>query len=201
MSDVKWIKITTNIFDDEKIRLIDGMADRDVIFYIWIRLLTMAGKTNEGGRVYLNKELAYTEEMLATIFNRPVEIVKKALEVFTKLKTLNDVGLSYIRLGQPAPTLSGGEAQRVKLGSELSKKSSGKTLYILDEPTTGLHFEDLKKLLKVLRRLVDFGNTGSAGAPSVISQYWDEIEDGDIITLAVVGSGLSWARALIEFGK
>ena len=76
-----------------------------------------------------------------------------------KLKTLHDVGLDYIRLGQQATTLSGGEAQRVKLSTELSKVQTGKTVYILDEPTTGLHFEDIKMLLNVLNKLVDKGNT------------------------------------------
>lgn len=76
-----------------------------------------------------------------------------------KLKTLIDVGLSYIRLGQAATTLSGGEAQRVKLAKELSKRDTGKTLYILDEPTTGLHFHDIQQLLNVLHRLRDHGNT------------------------------------------
>ena len=92
--------------------------------------------------------------------------VEEALEFFAKipkvrrrLQTLHDVGLDYIRLGQPATTLSGGEAQRVKLASELSKVATGRTLYILDEPTTGLHFADIEKLLEVLQRLVDSGNT------------------------------------------
>jgi excinuclease ABC subunit A len=92
--------------------------------------------------------------------------VEEALKFFAKipkirrrLQTLHDVGLDYMRLGQPATTLSGGEAQRVKLAAELSKVATGKTLYILDEPTTGLHFADIEKLLEVLQRLVDGGNT------------------------------------------
>jgi excinuclease ABC subunit A len=72
---------------------------------------------------------------------------------------LSEVGLDYIKLGQPAPTLSGGEAQRVKLSRELARRDTGKTLYVLDEPTTGLHFDDIRKLLQVLGRLVDAGNT------------------------------------------
>jgi len=91
------------------------------------------------------------EEALAFFENQP--------PIARVLQTLFDVGLGYVRLGQPAPTLSGGEAQRVKLASELGKRSTGSTFYILDEPTTGLHFEDVRKLLLVLRRLVDSGNT------------------------------------------
>jgi excinuclease ABC subunit A len=92
--------------------------------------------------------------------------IEEACEFFTNqptiarhLQTLLDVGLGYVRLGQPAPTLSGGEAQRVKLASELGKRATGRTIYILDEPTTGLHFEDVRRLLGVLQRLVDTGNT------------------------------------------
>jgi len=79
--------------------------------------------------------------------------------IYHKLKTLKDVGLGYIRLGQQSTTLSGGEAQRVKLATELARRDTGKTLYILDEPTTGLHFEDVRVLLDVLNRLVERGNT------------------------------------------
>jgi excinuclease ABC subunit A len=91
------------------------------------------------------------EEALEFFGNQPA--------ITRHMQTLVDVGLGYIRLGQPAPTLSGGEAQRVKLASELAKRSTGHTIYILDEPTTGLHFEDIRKLLGVLSRLVDQGNT------------------------------------------
>jgi excinuclease ABC subunit A len=92
--------------------------------------------------------------------------VDTAAEIFTafpkmarKLKTLQDVGLGYIRIGQPAPTLSGGEAQRIKLSRELSKRSTGNTIYVLDEPSVGLHAADVHKLIEVLHRLVDNGNS------------------------------------------
>ena len=91
------------------------------------------------------------EEGLEFFANQPV--------ISRHLVTLKDVGLGYIRLGQPATTLSGGEAQRVKLASELAKRATGRTIYILDEPTTGLHFEDVRHLIGVLQRLVDAGNT------------------------------------------
>ena len=93
-----------------------------------------------------------------------------------KIETLYDVGLSYIRLGQPSTTLSGGEAQRVKLATELSRRSTGKTIYILDEPTTGLHFADVHKLIEILRRLADGGNT-----VVVIEHNLDVIKTADYI--------------------
>ena len=108
-------------------------------------------------------DILFKGRTVADVLNMPVE---EALEFFSAqppiarhMQTLVDVGLGYVRLGQPAPTLSGGEAQRVKLASELAKRSTGHTIYMLDEPTTGLHFEDIRKLLNVLSRLVDQGNT------------------------------------------
>ncbi len=88
-----------------------------------------------------------------------MEFFKNIPKIARKLQTIVDVGLGYIKIGQPATTLSGGEAQRVKLASELHKRSNGKSIYILDEPTTGLHSEDIARLLKVLQRLVDNGDT------------------------------------------
>jgi excinuclease ABC subunit A len=108
-------------------------------------------------------EVHYKGKTIAEVLELSVD---QALEFFGNipaiaghLQTLHDVGLGYVRLGQPATTLSGGEAQRVKLASELKKRATGQTVYILDEPTTGLHFEDIRRLLEVLHRLVDKGNT------------------------------------------
>ena len=118
-----------------------------------------------GGKRYNREalEIHYRGHSIADVLALTAE---EALEVFSAvpkvrntLKTLVDVGLVYIRMGQPATTLSGGEAQRVKLATELSKRATGRTVYILDEPTTGLHFADVEKLLEVLHRLVDSGNT------------------------------------------
>jgi len=108
-------------------------------------------------------DIKYKSKNIAQVLDMTVE---EALGFFAaiptiqrKLQTLHDVGLGYIKLGQSASTLSGGEAQRVKLAKELSTKSTGRTIYLLDEPTTGLHFDDVKKLLNVLDRLVNTGNT------------------------------------------
>ncbi|CAB4565622.1 MAG: excinuclease ABC subunit UvrA [Actinobacteria bacterium] len=108
-------------------------------------------------------EVHYKGKTIAEVLNMPIEQAGGFFEsvpaIARYLKTLNDVGLGYVRLGQSAPTLSGGEAQRVKLATELQRRSTGRTIYVLDEPTTGLHFEDVNKLLTVLNRLVDTGNT------------------------------------------
>ena len=118
-----------------------------------------------GGKRYNREalEIHYKGKSIADILEMTVE---EALEFFknvpiaeSKLRTLNDVGLGYVHLGQAATTLSGGEAQRIKLATELSRRATGRTLYILDEPTTGLHFADVERLLEVLHRLVDAGNT------------------------------------------
>ena len=98
-------------------------------------------------------------DVLDMTINQAVEFFDAVPSILRKIKVLQDVGLGYIKLGQPSSTLSGGECQRVKLACELAKKDTGKTVYILDEPTTGLHFEDIKVLLGVLNRLVEKGNT------------------------------------------
>ncbi|WP_199721563.1 excinuclease ABC subunit UvrA [Cellulomonas rhizosphaerae] len=123
-------------------------------------------------------EVHFKNKTVADVLDMPIE---EAAEFFAAvpaisrhLKTLTDVGLGYVRLGQPAPTLSGGEAQRVKLASELQKRSTGRTIYVLDEPTTGLHFEDIRKLLGVLQSLVDKGNS-----VIVIEHNLDVIKNAD----------------------
>lgn len=125
-------------------------------------------------------EVLYKGKTISDVLNMTVEEAYHFFEAVPvlkrKLKTLLDVGLGYINLGQPAPTLSGGEAQRVKLAEELSKKDTGKTLYILDEPTTGLHFEDIKQLINVLQKLVERGNT-----VLVIEHNMDIIKSADYI--------------------
>src|SRR5437763_9572684 len=113
-----------------------------------------------------------------------VEFFEKIPSILQKIKTLKEVGLGYITLGQQSTTLSGGEAQRVKLATELSKKDTGNTFYILDEPTTGLHFEDVRILLEVLNRLVDKGNT-----VLVIEHNMDVIKVADHVLDLCLGGG------------
>ena len=135
-----------------------------------------------GGKRYNRETLdvKYKGKSIYDVLNMTVE---EALEFFEhipsikrKIETLYDVGLSYIRLGQPSTELSGGEAQRIKLATELSKRSTGKTIYILDEPTTGLHFADVHKLIEILQRLSEGGNT-----VVVIEHNLDVIKTADYI--------------------
>jgi excinuclease ABC subunit A len=125
-------------------------------------------------------EVRFKGKTIADVLDMPVEEALRFFEhipaIRRRLATLNDVGLGYVRLGQPATTLSGGEAQRVKLATELAKIATGRTLYILDEPTTGLHFADVQRLLEVLHRLVDAGNS-----VVVIEHNLDVIKSADRI--------------------
>lgn len=143
-------------------------------------------------------EVKYKGKAIADVLDMTVEEANDFFQpipkIHRKIATLLEVGLGYVRLGQPATTLSGGEAQRVKLAEELSKRSTGRTLYILDEPTTGLHFEDVAKLLGVLHRLVDQGNT-----VVIIEHNLDVIKTADwIIDLGPEGG--SGGGEVVAFG-
>ena len=142
-------------------------------------------------------DVHFKGKTIADVLDMPIE---EAAEFFAAvpaiarhLRTLVDVGLGYVRLGQPAPTLSGGEAQRVKLASELQKRSSGRTIYVLDEPTTGLHFEDISKLLAVLQGLVDKGNT-----VIVIEHNLDVVKSADWIVDLGPEGGSRGGRVVAE---
>ncbi len=142
-------------------------------------------------------EIHYKGKSIADVLDMTIA---EALDFFSavpkvkaKLQTLYDVGLGYVHLGQPATTLSGGEAQRVKLSTELSKRATGRTLYVLDEPTTGLHFADVEKLLEVLHRLVDGGNT-----VVVIEHNLDVIKTADWIVDLGPGGGDRGGRIIAE---
>ena len=125
-------------------------------------------------------EIKYKGKDISEILDMTVEQAASFFEnipaIHSKFKTLVDVGLGYIKLGQPATTFSGGEAQRIKLATELSRRSTGKTLYVLDEPTTGLHSDDVKRLLGILNKLVDGGNT-----MVIIEHNLDVIKSADYI--------------------
>ena len=142
-------------------------------------------------------EVHYKGKTISEVLDMPIEEAADFFEPVTSihryLKTLVDVGLGYVRLGQPAPTLSGGEAQRVKLAAELQKRSMGRTVYILDEPTPGLHFEDIKKLLAVINGLVDKGNT-----VIVIEHNLDVIKTADWIVDLGPEGGSGGGRIIAE---
>jgi excinuclease ABC subunit A len=149
------------------------------------------------GRRYNREALEVTlrGESIADVLNMTVAQALEFFENFPrirpKLETLRDVGLGYIRLGQPATTLSGGEAQRVKLSTELSKRATGKTIYLLDEPTTGLSFEDCAALLRVLHRLVGGGNT-----VLLIEHNLDVIKNADWVIDLGPGAGDKGGRLI-----
>ena len=126
--------------------------------------------------VMVDREETIKEKVLEMTIEEGMNFFEHIPKIHRKLKTLFDVGLGYVKIGQPATTLSGGEAQRVKLANELAKKGTGKTIYILDEPTTGLHTADVHKLLDVLNRLVEQGNT-----VLVIEHNLDVIKTADYI--------------------
>ena len=126
---------------------------------VWVECETCRGTRFNPETLAVKYHEMHIADVLNMRINEALELFGNIPKIRHILQTLDDVGLGYMSLGQPAPTMSGGEAQRVKLAAELARPSTGKTLYLLDEPTTGLHFEDIRKLLDVLHRLVDLGNT------------------------------------------
>jgi excinuclease ABC subunit A len=126
---------------------------------VYVRCDECKGKRYNSETLQITYKGKTISDILDMTVDEALEFFSNVTSIERKLRTLYDVGLGYIKIGQPATTLSGGEAQRIKLSSELAKRDTGRTLYILDEPTTGLHFADVKKLLQVLNRLVDLGNT------------------------------------------
>jgi excinuclease ABC subunit A len=139
----------------------DGVLKIEMVFLpdVYVPCEICKGKRYNRETLEVKYKGKNISEVLEMTIDEACDFFKPIPKIFRKLETLQEVGLGYIRMGQPATTLSGGEAQRIKLAAELSKRSTGRTFYILDEPTTGLHFEDVRRLLAVLHRLVDGGNT------------------------------------------
>ena len=166
---------------------------------VYVNCDTCGGKRFNRDTLDIRYKGKHIAEVLDLTVDDGVEFFVNVPALHQKLQTLQEVGLGYIRLGQAATTLSGGEAQRVKLSRELSRRSTGRTLYILDEPTTGLHFADIQRLLEVLTRLVDGGNT-----VLVIEHNLDVIKTADyIIDLGPDGGrpvGALWRWAPRERG-
>ncbi|CAN5360796.1 hypothetical protein BH11ARM2_BH11ARM2_13200 [soil metagenome] len=139
----------------------DGVLKIEMVFLpdVYVPCEVCKGKRYNRETLEVKYKGKNISDVLAMTIDEACDFFRPIPKIFRKLETLQEVGLGYIRMGQPATTLSGGEAQRIKLAAELSKRATGRTIYILDEPTTGLHFEDVSRLLKVLHRLVDTGNT------------------------------------------
>lgn len=133
--------------------------EMDFLADVWVTCPVCEGRRFNRETLQVRFKEKNIQEVLEMDIQQAVEHFQNIPKIHSMIKTLHDVGLDYMKLGQPAPTLSGGEAQRIKLAKELCKRSTGKTLYLLDEPTTGLHFEDIRKLLQVLHGFVDSGNT------------------------------------------
>ena len=156
----------------------DGQIKIEMHFLpdVYVPCETCGGKRYNRDTLEVHYKARNISEVLGMSIEEATEFFANVPRIHRRLQTLRDVGLGYVKLGQPATTLSGGEAQRVKLASELSKVATGRTLYILDEPTTGLHFADIEKLLEVLQRLVDQGNT-----VVVIEHNLDVVKSADYI--------------------
>ena len=160
---------------------------------VYVTCKTCGGKRYNRETLEVKYKGYYISDVLGFTINKAVEFFQHVPAIRKKLKTLQDVGLGYITLGQPSTTLSGGESQRVKLAAELARKDTGRTLYILDEPTTGLHFEDIRVLLNVLNKLVDKGNT-----VIVIEHNMDVIKFADYIIDLGKEGGLRGGEVLCQ---
>ena len=156
----------------------DGLRKIEMSFLpnVYVSCEVCRGKRYNSETLAIRYRGMSISDLLNTTVDQALSTLENIPQIHAKLKTLTDVGLGYIHLGQPATTLSGGEAQRIKLAKELSRRATGKTLYILDEPTTGLHFDDVRKLLDVLKRLTDLGNT-----VIIIEHHLDVIKTADWI--------------------
>ena len=160
------------------------------IFVTWS---TCKGKRFNAETLKIEYKGHSINDVLNMTINHACEVFENIPAVYNKLTVLQQVGLGYITLGQSATTLSGGEAQRIKLAKELSKRSTGQTLYLLDEPTTGLHFDDIKRLLAVLQELVDQGNT-----VVVIEHNLDVIKSSDYIVDLGPGGGIEGGKVVVS---
>jgi excinuclease ABC subunit A len=171
----------------------DGLRKIEMSFLpnVYVSCEVCRGKRYNGETLAIRYKDLSISDLLNSTVAEALEVLNNIPQIQSKLQTLVDVGLGYIGLGQPATTLSGGEAQRIKLAKELSRRATGKTLYILDEPTTGLHFDDVKKLLQVLSRLTDLGNT-----VIIIEHHLDVIKTADWIIDLGPDGGMHGGRVM-----